>query len=172
MQQFSWIPPKYEIKFTLCNKKSLVISDFAVTFLPVSGPPTCQERPKYSVLLMKRICSSSRSPGFLTLGLTSSPGLLMFRDTFGKTLSCLLVFLKTLFSPGLVSPVKSLPPPNTGSYTFPRIWNIPQVPLYLTVTICSLLVSSFPIFAPPPASHFLSCSLSNSGLPSAPISLS
>lgn len=85
--------------------KKIVISDSTVTFLPISGPPTCQERPKYSVVLMKKICSSRR-PEFLTSGLTSSLRLIMFQVAFEK---CHLVFLKGLLSPGLaVSSVRSL----------------------------------------------------------------
>lgn len=106
-KQFSWIPPQVELKFNLCDKKSLVISDLTATCLPISGPPTCQERPKYSVLLMKRICSS-RSPGLLTSGLISSLRLLVFQATIEKHT---LVFLKALLSPGLVVSLVSSPSP-------------------------------------------------------------
>lgn len=142
MQQFSWISPKTEFKFTLCNKESFVISDFTVTFLPISCSLTCQERPKCGVLLRKKHCRN-RSLGSLTSGLTRSPGPFIFWDTFEKHP---LVFLKALLSPSLVvSPVRSL---------FPKMQELILSPEYETpLKYCctaffplSLLVSSFSSF--------------------------
>lgn len=96
--------PKAQVHLVQQEKK-IVTSDFTATCLPISGPPTCQERPKYSVMLMKRICSSR--PEFLTSGLTSSLRLIMFQVALEKYHP---VFLKALLSPGLVSPVRSLSP--------------------------------------------------------------
>ena len=118
-----------------CVTGSLVISDFTVTCLSISGPPTCQERPKYRALLMK-ICNS-RCPGLLSWGLTSSPDLLMFQDTFEKHH---LVFVKAFLEEPFFQ--------NTVAYRFHRIWNIHQVLLYLillSVTSCTLFSHfSFP----------------------------
>lgn len=134
----------------MCNRKSLVISNFTVICLPISGPPTCQEKPKYSVFLMRRICSS-RSPELLTSGLTISLGLLMFQDTFGKHH---LVFLKALLSPGLVvSSLRSL------SHKIQELTVSPESeisPKYCCTSFSclSLLVSSFSVFPFPPSSPF------------------
>lgn len=134
----------------MCDKKNLVISDFTVTCLPISGPPTCQERPKYSVLLMKRICSS-RNPGLLTSGLISSLGLLVFQGTFEKQL---LVFLKALLSPGLVVSPESSPSPKIQGSRFSLECEICPRYCFTSFSRLSLLVSSFPIFPFSPSSYF------------------
>lgn len=155
MQQFSWIPSKAELNFTLCDNKCLVISDFTVTCLPIPGASTCQERPKYSVLLMKRICSG-RSPGLLTSGLSSSPGLLMFQNTFEKHH---LVFLKAPFSPGLVvQPERSLSSEIQEFILSPECEISPKY-CCTSLSHLSLLVSFFPVF-PFPLSSACSPALS------------
>lgn len=149
MQKNSWVSPKTEFKFTLCKKKSFVISDFTYTLLPISGSPTCQERPKCSALVMKKY-RRNRGLGLLTSGLTSSAGLFMFWGIFEKHP---LVFLKAFLSPGLVSLVRSLLPKmpelilSKGYETSSKYCCAASSPL-------SLLVSSFPIFPFPPSSPF------------------
>lgn len=168
MQKNSWVSPKTEFKFTLCKKKSFVISDFTYTLLPISGSPTCQERPKCSALVMKK-CRRNRGLGLLPSGLTSSAGLFVFWGIFEKHP---FVFLKPSFLLVLFHQWEVFSPEweKAVSYPFSRIWNIPQVLLCCILpSITSCIFFSYFSFSP--FVTFLSSSLSYSGLPSASVSL-
>lgn len=159
--------PKAELKFTLCNKKSSVISDFTYTLLPVSGSAACQERPKCNALLMKKRWRN-RGLGLLTSGVTSSPELLMFWDTFEEHLKN-WSFWRPSFLLALFHQWENFSPNCRSWYFLQNMEQLPSTVVLHLPSITSCIFFSYFNFSP--FLTFLSSSISYSGLPSGSISL-